>query len=1056
TSDLPSELHHSIIPKSSSVGGHSLPIEIWDQIVSYITNPAALYSLLPTCKRISHVVLRRLYAHPLESMGWHYHHPLKAFERFVTMVLTFSTLDNEDTAFLREKLGITSFGHQQPYTNYIGLIQQWDLDFARFVYLLKIIDSSAQSFLPKQPPTSNPDGFEWSAHVQRVHGALFWGMFEMHSMEHIRRIEVDYPDLDRLAARVDELRCLERLSICDMSDNGSRTVVPGVNEQTDEELDRRFKAIANFVELYIKRHGNTRLREIELNRAGLGRKLQEAKLAIFAHLTPLKHLKELNLNNWHRLMARVDETDLSHVRSIELQASDPTMMVEWTCPPKSVLQRCRELEHLVMDANDQDIFAWAVDELHEAKRLKHHPTIQPPTPLPLKSLAISAKDIHFPQVVHDAVVAFGQTLTSLTSETIYEDPSAPEASELVAIDCGSLPSLRFLKMFIVDTLVLDTSFLSRAPRLQIMSLGDNVSWYWPSNYEYHPQWDLPRLKFLRLDGLMASMFDPRSLRNMPFLVGIALKGPYQGVEHDLELRRDFFRYDPEDDETPGRCFLPMPEEETGLLHNAGAWSWQWYMPQLSMIELKGEPAFRFHFRCLRWCPVLTELKLHIDHQRRPLRLCEDLDEDNEEEVRAARKAMKREMGEAAVAKGEEVVPTPSKPKDTLLDWYEVDLFEYAMPDSTKAEDEERAWDWKVAAPRLQTLTITGSWSVSTDDVKRMLDPEVFPKLEELKLYRCKHYDTEALCRAAAGHRRLRELVISRQWTRKDQHRMNVMPVDPPKKWRQVRGANFLYGDHGGPMWEQRFWTRAFGIAGENFVKVKAKGRNFMLPKVGRWSNYMRVFLSTYKPTSKRGDEGENDSARDEKGKAVDENSSKDGADTSTLAEKSNTMAIEARLLAAAIGASFLLPQEDQEATRGDGDESGDIGGAASSISIPADSSNDVEERSDEEDGGSQHDPEEHTSVVDDAQCTVEEKRGEEGDEDRDGDGDDGGGGGPLLAPEEYPPIVADTRSNDSLPDHEEHTSTDGNQGNTDQEIEERDNIEHSSHLAPSSLSSGPS
>ncbi|KAG0254438.1 hypothetical protein DFQ27_006826, partial [Actinomortierella ambigua] len=848
----PPLMNPSIIPSTSNVSGNTVPIEVWDQIVSYVSTPTTLFSLLSTCKRVGDVVLHRLYARPLESMGWQYHHPRQAFERFVLMVLTHSTLDNADTAFVREKLGITVFGQQKTYANYVSYIQQWDVDFARFVYLLKIIDSSTHSLSLLGGGGSGTSGeqghptFEWSAHVQRVHGALFWAMFEMHDMGSIRQIEVDYPDLDRLALRVDELGQLERLSICDMSDNGSRIVVPGVNEQTDEELDRRFQAITRFVELYIARHGNARLREIELNRAGLGRRLQEAKLSIFSHLMPLQHLRELNLNNWHRLMAKVDETDLSHVRSIELQAADPAMMVEWTtCSPEQVLKRCRELEHLVLDVHEKDIFEWAVKEQHgdEAKRLKHHPSMQPLPPVPLKSLAVSAKDVDFPKVIHDAVIAFGQTLTSVTSETTYDDPSAPEASELISIDGGALPSLRFLKMFTVDTLVLDSTFLTRTPKLQIMSLGDNVSWYLPFHYDYHQPWDLPRLKFLRLDGLIAAMFDPASLRNMPFLVGMALKGPYQAVEHDMELRRDFLRYDPEDDETPGRCYLPPAENELGILHNAEAWTWRWFMPQLSMIELKGEPAMRFHFRFLRWCPVLTELKLHIDRQQRALGLCDNLDEDQEDDVREDRKATKRAMGEEAQAKGEDAVPRPQTSPTTLLEWYEVDLFEYTRPGSTKAEDEERGWAWEVAAPRLAILTLTGRWSITDADIRRMLSNEAFPRLEELKLYRCQHYDSRLLCQVAADHRELKELIISRQWTRVDQRQLNVMQVDPPKKWRQIRGASYLYGEQGGPMWEQRFWSRTFGVAGKNFVKIKAKGRNFMLPKAGERTRQLRKLLA---------------------------------------------------------------------------------------------------------------------------------------------------------------------------------------------------------------------
>ncbi|KAG0287187.1 hypothetical protein BGZ96_008866 [Linnemannia gamsii] len=471
----------------------------------------------------------------------------------------------------------------------------------------------------------------------------------------LESITIPYSDIRRY---VEPVACLEKLErihiILDLSfdncyrcgygqsggKNKGRTVLMGMVKKHTENFPGRLKNVTRSL-------SRTERAYVKITPAPFN------DSELFRILPPASGTRFIIFENWWRISARLEETDLSLVHEFD-----------WFPPfidPQRVLQRCRFLKSI--SYFKPRCFDWAVEEKKALQNYRlgqnsvdHSPDShknpdlanrqdrgqvqdqiisssssplspllmnsppQPPRPAYLTHGLVPLEKIHLavcniPMLELDAAAfAFNRSLKYLKIKNFYR---LDHIYTPIHLGHGwvDLPVLERLELNVSNThlypnmpkaLILDPLLLSKCPALVYVKVVDHTLQYkcdeivpWKPAY-------LPRITSLYLKGWSALTFNPETLASTKKLEFLK-----------LTMRR------------PGYCYIPpfnKLREAYGLAENRGGditsqlsatlstrprWTWDWYLPALTYLHLTSEFAYLFEFRMLNGCPALETLRLQM-------------------------------------------------------------------------------------------------------------------------------------------------------------------------------------------------------------------------------------------------------------------------------------------------------------------------------------------------------------------------------------------------------------------------------------------------------------
>lgn len=463
-------------------------------------------------------------------------------------------------------------------------------------------------------------------------------------LEQLQSLSIYLEEIDRYLAVVDRLPLLSRVCF----EQGTEA---NFNAKSEAEKERTWRGTVLFVERHTQLFGT--LREIDYPACP-----QSMRWQLWRALPVVLDPRRIDATNWLQFHAQTDRTRLDHVTSIQIPAACFSFLqgyLKTMEQSEPYLHRCRRLQRYEMPflGADVDSFEWAVKEKLEAGYIRQDPnTATSTTTLPsISSLSLSdlQHPIHRPRVMVKHVkvqanigvmdgwlenVAFAFS-ESLETFSIRDDVSNPHLSG-AHVTRWNLPRLRKLEMQSRRSLHFDTGMLVHSPLLEELVLRDHVTYL--NDFE----WDavvlqeplrLPKLQILRLKGIPAITFHPHS-----FLTGYGQSDnddnssndhddhPGMPNLHTLSLNVNG-SMDPLPTTTISQHAYPAPSWMTvgrdmgdanwtipavwSQLRNRSFWNWTWNMPQLTVLELRGDFALYFDLEMLKRTPALEVLSLDI-------------------------------------------------------------------------------------------------------------------------------------------------------------------------------------------------------------------------------------------------------------------------------------------------------------------------------------------------------------------------------------------------------------------------------------------------------------
>jgi hypothetical protein len=406
------------------------------------------------------------------------------------------------------------------------------------------------------------------------------------------------------------------------------------HKERDEQRDRLFGAMVRFVQRHASLHNNV-LQGAEVP-CLVHFHLQTAidtHFDILSHLPPLQNPRSIDSFNWRQLVARLSDTNLSYVESIDRisgvnhDRGGRASKILSKQPP--YLPRCRALKRLATKTLGPDMFDWAVlekkqrDEGHHqesgvGRHLSEHGYHYDLVPLQSIRLVNKAAPV-LVQEMNDIAFAFSDTLEELAlsdwgtqGRPVWTDLG--DTPQVIHGRGWDLPRLRILSLEVNNfQLHFDMDALHRSSALESLCLQDSVMtynlhdiWSWPSVH-------LPRLKKLELTGSPALRFNLESLHHSPCLEELTLsilliESDYGTFHFHVPSPEDLEREASDDHElsgTPGNV-----SHEYQSIGRRPRWTWDWCLPKLFKLHLDAVFAYKFDFQWLQHLPNLQHIRVN--------------------------------------------------------------------------------------------------------------------------------------------------------------------------------------------------------------------------------------------------------------------------------------------------------------------------------------------------------------------------------------------------------------------------------------------------------------
>ncbi|KAF9366797.1 hypothetical protein BGX34_007571 [Mortierella sp. NVP85] len=503
------------------------------------------------------------------------------------------------------------------------------------LYEKYVVEGHLSVFLHNKPRDGKAFG-----HVLKIdfHQQLMWTLSQDH-LEATEKLIIPLLDIERYIDHVHQFTSLSRVNF----------TVPQVLhfawlepvEEHEEWQNGCIKAMTRFVQQHTAIYKNI-LKSAEvpsLPDTGLY-SVVDAQFEILSLLPPLHNPRFIDSRNWCELVARLADTNVSYVESLDLRGSIRPEYEERAYdllrgqPP--FLPRCRALRNLAMDTLGPDMFQWAVLEKKQRDAGHQQDSIQSRRlcsqeheyyneSVPLRSIILhNSGSLALAQELNDIAFAFGNSL----EELVLSDPGSNERPRLTDLATThlvihghgwNLPCLRALSLAVnYFQLHVVPDALQRSSALERLSLRDTTT-----TYNHHDIWSwssvhLPHLKKLELTGSPALRFNLESLHHSPCLEELALTLASTLSYNTLSRRdsscyyipspEDLEREDSDDHElsgTPGIVSQGYPS-----IGKRPRWTWDWCLPMLYRLSLDAVFAYKFDFQWLQQLPNLQYLQLN--------------------------------------------------------------------------------------------------------------------------------------------------------------------------------------------------------------------------------------------------------------------------------------------------------------------------------------------------------------------------------------------------------------------------------------------------------------
>ncbi|KAF9350101.1 hypothetical protein BGX34_001416 [Mortierella sp. NVP85] len=488
-----------------------------------------------------------------------------------------------------------------------------------------------------------------------VHRKLIWTLCQDH-LGTIEELSIPLTDIGRYIDYVDQFTSLSKVIFTvEKSMWAPESLYPNpVQEIQDErqreleaERDRLFRAMIQFVQQHTHIHKHV-LRQVILPNSyqlpGTSRKSTvDVWFEVQALLPPLQNPRLINHLNWRELVARLPDTNLSHVESIMLTYFGEEASTERTFALLNnqplFLTRCRALKHLEITTFGPDMFRWAVMEKEQRDKEYRQESIvgrhlnpwhaHQISLVPLRSVKLTHKTPSGRvQELDDLTVAFSDSLEELTACEDWDTwrPVLTDLSTAPKVVHGQgwvLPRLRVLIFEVIySQLHFDMDALQRFRALESLCLADRIMIYNHGHIRSWPSVNLPHLKNLVLAGSPALFFNMDSLHHLPSLEYLRLRMS--------ESYNCFFIPSPEDmareelDTQDSQAAITDGHGSLGMLGSSQGYqavgekprlTWDWYLPNLRILDLLAVFAFKFEFQWLQQLPSLQSLYLNTKSSR---------------------------------------------------------------------------------------------------------------------------------------------------------------------------------------------------------------------------------------------------------------------------------------------------------------------------------------------------------------------------------------------------------------------------------------------------------
>ncbi|KAF9914944.1 hypothetical protein BX616_007248 [Lobosporangium transversale] len=214
-------------------------------------------------------------------------------------------------------------------------------------------------------------------------------------------------------------------------------------------------------------------------------------------------------------------------------------------------------------------------------------------------------------------------------------------------------------------------------------------------------------------------------------------------------------------------------------------SWAWCLPQLEVLDLQGEVAYRFQIQTLQYCPKLRVLRLSLPHSvlpsRQPTGMSSSAYNNNNISLHHHLSSSSPEMCQRCMSGGSNSLADPSKPEKSTTQLPPLSLADYLRAPSKGYSQYRYAFSALNAAmadnsinsnnnsgsshgsnshsesyypyqgqrtgstlfPNLQELRLAGDWGLCDESLLQMA--KMMPRLSRLSLLRC-----ETECLTACG------------------------------------------------------------------------------------------------------------------------------------------------------------------------------------------------------------------------------------------------------------------------------------------------------------------
>ncbi|KAG0227599.1 hypothetical protein BGW42_002821 [Actinomortierella wolfii] len=399
----------------------------------------------------------------------------------------------------------------------------------------------------------------------------------------MRQLRIAIWDIDRF---VDNIASMVNVRVLNFSAQKLRRIIFMSDvTQSRELIVDQLRIVVRFIKAFQAVHGSDRPYSSQIFNLDAMQGGEEALMLereFYQLLPPIPPPTKLNKNNWSRMSARYEDVDLSQVDEIAYYDT----VIGWPDRQNKVLERCKSLEVLHCLGLERDMFVFS-------------------KALPSGWCCISDLNLHCNGfIMRDLIDTAMELLHGSLTKAIFAilDSSSTQMDPDLSIgkNWSSFPVLRTLHIRSKETIYLHPHALHDAPVLESIFLQDATNVYNPHTLTLFEPWRLPNLQSLYLDGMAAVCFHPHSFAGIPRLTNATIKGVKINARRFFMSRRR--------DNTP----RGMPSAEL--------WTWDWPMPELVSLRMEGEPAYRFDFQWLEFCPKLSDLALLIGGHRRPLLL----------------------------------------------------------------------------------------------------------------------------------------------------------------------------------------------------------------------------------------------------------------------------------------------------------------------------------------------------------------------------------------------------------------------------------------------------